>query len=95
MLRLGDDFLALLKSEIFEVKNISGQDLNDIRGNIPFAYGNNCINRPTGAGNGWFSSTPHPTDGNNYILQTWVERPSNRRWQRLRENGAWQPWEQK
>ena len=34
--------------------NISDSDLNDLTGEICVGYGNNCTNRPVGAGNGYF-----------------------------------------
>lgn len=74
-----------------DTEDISGYDLNNMVGSIIFGYGNNCLNRPTGAANGYFINTSHSSKPG-YNKQFWFERPNNRAWTRFQEDEVWSEW---
>lgn len=65
--------------------NVSNEDLDDWIGEIHIGYGNNCTNRPTGVGNGYFINIPHSTQSASYNKQYWIERTTNHIWTRMQE----------
>lgn len=71
--------------------DIADDDLNTLIDEVIFAYGNGCINKPTGAGNGYFINIPHATMAD-YNKQFWIERTNNRIWTRYQENGTFSTW---
>lgn len=97
------DDVALLQEQMDEVMseipyklgnsatNITDDDLNLHIDEIIFGYGNNCTNKPSGAGNGYFVNIPHSTMAN-YNKQFWIERTNNKIWTRSQENGTFSDW---
>lgn len=41
--------------------DLSNENLNEWIGEIYVGYGNGCVNKPAGAGNGYFINIPHCT----------------------------------
>lgn len=74
--------------------DISDENLNTWIGEIFVGYGNGCINKPSGAGNGYFINIPHCTAqyASLYNKQYWIERTTNRIWTRMQENGTFSDW---
>ena len=87
-----DEVLSELPYKISNSSHdITDEDLNLLIDEIYFGYGNNCINKPTGAANGYFVNLPHATMAN-YNKQFWIERTNNRIWERAQENSVWSTW---
>ena len=74
--------------------DITDENLNSYIGKIYVGYGNGCINKPAGAGNGYFVNIPHCTAqyASLYNKQYWIERTTNRIWTRMHENGTFSDW---
>lgn len=90
----GANLKALIESETKITIDISNQDLNNFKNNLLFAYGNNCINRPTlsdGSNNGYLQVIQHATNPS-YCTQIWYERPNNETYRRICENEIWGNW---
>lgn len=83
---LPDDFLA--KDAI----NLTDKNLNTYIGKVYIGYGNNCTNKPSAAGNGYFINIPHCTQPTLYNKQYYIERTNNRIWTRSHENGTFSGW---
>ena len=83
---LPNDFLA--KDAI----NLTDKNLNTYIGKIYVGYGNNCVNKPSNAGNCYFINIPHCTQQTLYNKQYYIERTNNRIWTRAHENGAFSGW---
>lgn len=81
------------KINAFNIRDITGMDLDDLIGEIIIAYGNDCINKPTGVGNGYLINLPHATASNTYNKQFWIARVDSRIYTRRMENGEWSTWE--
>lgn len=75
------------------MKDITGLNLNEQIGKIIIAYGNDCINKPTGVGNGYLINLPHATAGDRYNKQFWIARVDNRIYTRRMEDSVWSTWE--
>ena len=87
-----DEVLSELPYKISNSSHdITDEDLNLLIDEIYFGYGNNCTNKPAGAGNGYFVNLPHATMAN-YNKQFWIERTNNRIWERAQENSVWSAW---
>lgn len=71
--------------------SINGEDLNEQKGTLIIAYGNNCTNRPSGL-NGYLINIPHDTMPDRYNKQFWFTRPTNNIYTRCMENGVWEAW---
>lgn len=97
------DDVALLQEQMNEVlselpyklsintTDITDEDLNLLIDEVIFGYGNGCVNKPTGAANGYFVNIPHATIAD-YNKQFWIERTNNRIWTRYQENGTFSDW---
>ncbi|MGN1399390.1 MAG: hypothetical protein ACI4WG_05285 [Erysipelotrichaceae bacterium] len=74
--------------------NITNEDLDDWIGEIFVGYGNDCTNKPAGAGNGYFINIPHSLQQykSSYNKQYWIERTNNRVWTRMQENSEFSDW---
>lgn len=72
--------------------DLSDENLNEWIGEIYVGYGNGCINKPAGAGNGYFINIPHCTQQAAYNKQYWIERANNRVWTRMQENEVFSSW---
>lgn len=75
------------------IRDITGLNLNEQIGEIIIAYGNDCINKPIGVGNGYLINLPHATASNTYNKQFWIVRVDSRIYTRRMENGVWSTWE--
>ena len=73
--------------------SIEGKDLNTLVGDFIVGYGNECINRPTGVGNGYFVNIPHFYSADVYNKQIFMPRTPNEIWVRNQENGVWSDWD--
>lgn len=72
--------------------DLSDENLNEWIGEIYVGYGNGCVNKPAGAGNGYFINIPHCTQQAAYNKQYWIERTNNRIWTRMQENEVFSGW---
>lgn len=72
--------------------DLSNENLNEWIGEIYVGYGNGCVNKPAGAGNGYFINIPHCTQQAAYNKQYWIERTNNRIWTRMQENEVFSSW---
>lgn len=72
--------------------DLSDENLNEWVGEIYVGYGNGCVNKPVGAGNGYFINIPHCTQQASYNKQYWIERTNNHVWARMQENGVFSGW---
>lgn len=72
--------------------DLSDENLNEWVGEIYVGYGNGCVNKPAGAGNGYFINIPHCTQQASYNKQYWIERTNNHVWARMQENGVFSNW---
>lgn len=72
--------------------DLSDENLNEWIGEIYVGYGNGCINKPAGAGNGYFINIPHCTQQAAYNKQYWIERTNNHVWTRMQENEVFSGW---
>ncbi len=72
-------------------RDINDQNLDDLKGEIIFGYGNNCLNRPNGA-NGYLINIPHCKSPETHNTQIWVTRPKAGLFIRNMEGGAWTVW---
>lgn len=72
--------------------DLSNENLNEWIGEIYVGYGNGCVNKPAGAGNGYFINIPHCTQQAAYNKQYWIERTNNRIWTRMQENEVFSGW---
>jgi hypothetical protein len=78
---------ALLKYSI----DITDDNLDNLKGEIIFGYGNNCLNRPNGA-NGYLINIPHCKSPETHNTQIWITRPKAGLFIRNMEGGAWTVW---
>lgn len=72
-------------------RDISGENLDGLIGEIIFGYGNNCLNRPNGA-NGYLMNIPHCNSPFTHNTQIWITRPKAGLFIRNMEGGAWTVW---
>ena len=72
--------------------DLTDENLNEWIGEIYVGYGNGCVNKPEGTGNGYFINIPHCTKQALYNKQYWIERTNNRVWTRMQENGTFTNW---
>lgn len=72
-------------------ENLNDKDLNDCVGRIIIGYGNNCLNKPTGA-NGYLINIPHNSRGDLFNKQIWFCRPANAIYFRNMDNGTFGDW---
>lgn len=72
--------------------DLSNENLNEWIGEIYVGYGNGCVNKPSGTGNGYFINIPHCTQQTLYNKQYWIERANNRIWTRMQENEVFSGW---
>ncbi len=80
-----------LDEHLVEVKNITSQDLNNQKGDIITAYGNECTNRPNSQ-NGYLVNLTHSISPENYNKQLWFIRHTHDVYMRTQENGTWGDW---
>lgn len=73
--------------------NLTTKDLNLLIGKIIMGYGNDCVNKPEGAANGYFINLPHSTMAIDHNKQIWIERHHNRVWMRYQEASVFSDWE--
>lgn len=72
-------------------RDITDQNLDDLKGEIIFGYGNNCLNRPNGA-NGYLINIPHCKSPDTHNTQVWITRPKAGLFIRNMEGGTWTDW---
>lgn len=72
-------------------ENLNDKDLNECIGRIIIGYGNNCLNKPTGA-NGYLINIPHNSRGDLFNKQIWFCRPANAIYFRNMDNGTFGEW---
>lgn len=72
-------------------ENLNDKDLNACVGRIIIGYGNNCLNKPTGA-NGYLINIPHNSRGDLFNKQIWFCRPANAIYFRNMDNGTFGEW---
>lgn len=72
-------------------ENLNDKDLNECVGRIIIGYGNNCLNKPTGA-NGYLINIPHNSRGDLFNKQIWFCRPANAIYFRNMDNGTFGDW---
>lgn len=73
---------------LVEMKDISGQNLNNLKGKVIMGYGNNCTNRPTDQ-NGFFLNLPLPTAPDTFNRQFYLIRTTHDLYTRFMEDGVW------
>lgn len=86
------DTLSTTIEALKNVENISDANLNEQIGRIIFGYGNDCTNRPTGAGNGYLLNLAHPGYPTSYNIQYWQVRNTKQIYTRRMENNVWNDW---
>lgn len=74
-----------------KTESINNKDLNDLFGRVIIAYGNSCLNRPSGL-NGYLINIPHDTRPTVYNKQIWITRPANNVYVRNMDGGTWGDW---
>jgi hypothetical protein len=80
-----------LKALMKYSRDITDDNLDDLKGEIIFGYGNNCLNRPNGA-NGYLINIPHCKSPSTHNTQIWITRPKAGLFIRNMEGGAWTVW---
>ena len=83
---LGNDYLST------KCKSINNADLNEQFGKVIIAYGNSCLNRPSGL-NGYLINIPHDNRPTVYNKQIWITRPNNNIYIRNMDNSVWGDWQ--
>ncbi len=73
---------------------LSDKDLNEVIGEIVIGYGNDMINIPPNASNGYIINIPHSSleVSKLYNKQFYINRIDTKTWERHQENGVWSEW---
>lgn len=79
-----------LLSDVLNSK-LDKKDLNTIVGVLVIGYGNDCINKPATAGNGYFINIPH-SYYTGYDKQIFMPRTNHEVYMRNRERGTFSEW---
>ena len=72
-------------------ESINNADLNELYGRVIIAYGNQCLNRPSGL-NGYLINIPHDKRPTVYNKQIWITRPNNDVYIRNMDGEEWGEW---
>lgn len=77
-----------IDEHLVEMKDVSGQNLNNLKGKVIMGYGNGCTNTPTDQ-NGFFLNLPLPTAPTTFNRQFYLIRTTHDLYTRFMEDGVW------
>lgn len=77
-------------------KNVSGKNLNEVKGELIFGLGNAVENAPDSFARGYIVNIPNPVENTreNWNSQIYLQRDNYRIFERRQVNGEWKNWAQ-